>query len=181
MIAALEEAGYPAQAAPKNTVDAALPPGISAGEVNWGVGARGMVAERQDVALLSSDELAADALMLHSPPILLEVGNMTCGKCVGRVQRALQAVPGVTAASVDLAAGRARVEGGTAGAMIAALEDAGYPASVAEVWNVELAVDHMTCHKCVGRVERALKSVAGVQMVAVLLEGGRARVQSILH
>jgi len=156
MIAALEVAGYPAKAAPKDTVDAAAMP--------LGVGAPG---------------LASDDVMFRSPPIVLEVGNMTCGKCVGRVERALQAVPGVTAASVDLAAGRARVEGAAdAGAMIAALEDAGYPAQVAEVWNVELAVDHMTCHKCVGRVERALKSLAGVRAVAVLLEGGRARVQS---
>jgi len=59
----------------------------------------------------------------------LEVENMTCGKCVGRVERALRGVPGVVAVAVDLAAGRAQVEGdGDVTAMLAVLEEGGYPA-----------------------------------------------------
>ena len=41
----------------------------------------------------------------------LAVEGMTCASCVGRVERALQAVPGVVEASVNLATGRARVLG----------------------------------------------------------------------
>ena len=40
----------------------------------------------------------------------LEIEGMTCASCVGRVERALQAVPGVLDASVNLATERARVQ-----------------------------------------------------------------------
>lgn len=39
----------------------------------------------------------------------LRVGGMTCGGCVNSVTRALNAVPGVKQAEVDLAAGQATV------------------------------------------------------------------------
>jgi Cu+-exporting ATPase len=63
---------------------------------------------------------------------LLAVDGMTCASCVGRVERALAAVPGVTGASVNLAAGRAAIrypEGVVAMAdLVAAVETAGYEA-----------------------------------------------------
>ncbi len=40
----------------------------------------------------------------------ISVTGMTCGGCSGGVQRMLERSPGVTSASVDLAAGRATVE-----------------------------------------------------------------------
>ncbi|MBU0782100.1 MAG: heavy metal translocating P-type ATPase [Alphaproteobacteria bacterium] len=59
---------------------------------------------------------------------------MTCASCVGRVERALLAVPGVTAASVNLATETAQVryiEGVAASAdLIAAATTAGYPATI---------------------------------------------------
>ena len=42
---------------------------------------------------------------------LLPIGGMTCASCVSRVERALGKVPGVEAASVNLATERARVRG----------------------------------------------------------------------
>ena len=44
-----------------------------------------------------------------SQEITLEIGGMICASCVGRVERALRAVPGVTGAEVNLATERARV------------------------------------------------------------------------
>ncbi len=41
----------------------------------------------------------------------IEISGMNCQHCVAAVTRALEAVPGVTAVSMDLAAGRARVDG----------------------------------------------------------------------
>ena len=41
----------------------------------------------------------------------LIVEGMNCASCVGRVEKALQAVPGVTEAAVNLATGRATVRG----------------------------------------------------------------------
>ena len=63
----------------------------------------------------------------------LTLGGMTCASCAGRVEQALASVPGVQAASVNLATETATVAG-TAGlvrpeTLIAAVLDAGYRAS----------------------------------------------------
>ena len=42
-----------------------------------------------------------------------------------------------------------------------------------------LQVGRMTCGHCVRAVTRALEGVAGVETVAVNLEGGRARVEGV--
>ncbi|NLC60436.1 MAG: cadmium-translocating P-type ATPase [Gammaproteobacteria bacterium] len=55
---------------------------------------------------------------------------MTCASCVGRVERALQAVPGVERAAVNLATGRATVQGHVAEqALVDAIAGAGYRAA----------------------------------------------------
>lgn len=64
----------------------------------------------------------------------LKVQGMTCGGCVKHVTKALQSVPGVTQVDVDLASGRARVQGHLASGaepLIAALAQEDYPAKVA--------------------------------------------------
>lgn len=64
----------------------------------------------------------------------LSIDGMTCNSCVTRVRRALESIEGVATVAVDLLAGRARVEGTldpSAGALINALTDAGYPAQLA--------------------------------------------------
>ncbi|KAG1180776.1 hypothetical protein G6F35_016115 [Rhizopus arrhizus] len=53
----------------------------------------------------------------------LAVEGMTCASCVGRVERALRAVPGVSEASVNLATERATVRGvADVGALVAAID-----------------------------------------------------------
>ncbi|WP_422346808.1 heavy metal translocating P-type ATPase [Stenotrophomonas sp. DR009] len=63
----------------------------------------------------------------------LAVEGMTCASCVGRVERALLAVPGVSQASVNLATERATVRG-VAGvdALVAAIDKVGYAAHLIE-------------------------------------------------
>jgi copper chaperone len=62
----------------------------------------------------------------------LKIDGMTCGHCVAAVKTALEKVPGVTAAQVELASGRARVEGEPAlDALLAAVQDEGYQAAPA--------------------------------------------------
>lgn len=64
----------------------------------------------------------------------LEVQGMTCGACVKHVTKALQSVPGVNHVEVDLANGRARVQGDLspgAEPLIAALASEDYPAKLA--------------------------------------------------
>ncbi len=66
-----------------------------------------------------------------SHEIDIEIGGMTCASCVARVERALKHVPGVSAAEVNLATERARVQA-TAGLsveqLLVAVRDAGYEA-----------------------------------------------------
>lgn len=110
-------------------------------------------------------------------PIDISVLGMTCASCVGRVEKAIKAVPGVANASVNLVAERAHVE----------LEDAGQTAAVIEAIrkvgyeplerSIELKVAGMTCASCVGRVERALRAAPGVISAQVNLATERAQVQ----
>ncbi|MFC3216540.1 copper ion binding protein [Novosphingobium panipatense] len=68
-----------------------------------------------------------------SNSIDLAVDGMTCASCVGRVERALKAVPGVTDATVNLATERASVRGTASGqALVAAVAGAGYVARPVE-------------------------------------------------
>lgn len=62
-------------------------------------------------------------------PTELSIDGMTCASCVGRVERALKAIPGVTKAVVNLATERATIHGtADTATLIAAIGDAGYDA-----------------------------------------------------
>lgn len=109
----------------------------------------------------------------------LPVEGMTCASCVGRVERALNAVPGVQAAAVNLATERADLTFfGLADprAAVRAIESAGY--TVREE-TTELAIEDMTCASCVGRVEKALAQIPGVLEANVNLATERARVRHL--
>ncbi|WP_299821634.1 heavy metal translocating P-type ATPase [uncultured Jannaschia sp.] len=115
--------------------------------------------------------MLAPAPLTHTFP----VEGMSCASCVGRVERTLQAVPGVVEASVNLATERATVHGTADRAALArAVEAAGYAVPAA---TVELAVEGMSCASCTGRVERALAAVPGVTEASVNLATERATVR----
>ncbi|MBX3246918.1 MAG: heavy-metal-associated domain-containing protein [Myxococcales bacterium] len=63
----------------------------------------------------------------------LRVEGMSCGHCVGRVERALRGVEGVTEVTVSLEAGEATVAHDatrvTVDALLRAVDEAGYDAS----------------------------------------------------
>lgn len=105
----------------------------------------------------------------------LAIDGMTCASCVGRVERALRALPSIHSANVNLATARADISyfgDPDLTATIAAVRAAGY-AVVTEI--VILGVNGMTCASCVGRVERALAAVPGVVRANVNLATGRAQ------
>jgi len=109
----------------------------------------------------------------------VRVEGMTCASCVGRVEKALKALPGVTRASVNLATERAEVAFSGApdpAAVAGAIENVGY--SVAAE-TTELAVEGMTCASCVGRVEKALSRVPGVVSASVNLATEKAQVRHL--
>ncbi|MFY0398058.1 heavy metal translocating P-type ATPase [Brevundimonas naejangsanensis] len=117
--------------------------------------------------------MAAEGFRTLDLPVL----GMTCASCVGRVEKAIRAVPGVTQAQVNLAAERAQVSlspDGSAAAVAAAIRSAGYEPMQEEV---VYPVRGMTCASCVGRVEKALAAVPGVLSASVNLATERATVR----
>ena len=106
------------------------------------------------------------------------IEGMTCASCVGRVEKALQAVPGVQEVSVNLATEVATVRATTGTSfdtLRAAVDKSGY--SVGEQI-VQLGIDGMTCASCVGRVEKALLKVPGVLSAEVNLATETATVHA---
>ncbi|MFA5678256.1 MAG: heavy metal translocating P-type ATPase [Pseudomonas sp.] len=109
----------------------------------------------------------------------LPIEGMTCASCVGRVEKALARIPGVSSVVVNLATERADVQlaGPVDSAeLVQVVEKAGYKVTSL---NTELAVQNMTCASCVGRVERVLKALPGVTDVVVNLATERASVKGI--
>lgn len=67
----------------------------------------------------------------------LQVQGMSCSSCVKHVTEALRPLEGVSDVTVDLQAGRVKVSGDSDNhALLAALQDAGYPAQLATVESV---------------------------------------------
>ncbi len=123
---------------------------------------------------MNTTVLPAETLPPETARFRLE--GMTCASCVGRVERALKAVPGVETASANFGTGEATASfhaPATREAMAEALARAGYPA-VPEV--VTLSVEGMTCAACTGRVERVLKAQPGVASAVANLATRRAQV-----
>ncbi|MBT9386548.1 heavy metal translocating P-type ATPase [Pseudooceanicola sp. CBS1P-1] len=89
--------------------------------------------DRLAEAVAALDKLGYPA---RSETVTLNVESMSCASCVGRVDRALEAVPGVLEVNVNLASETARVryaEGAvTPAQLIAASAAAGYPATLPE-------------------------------------------------
>ncbi|HEX5686523.1 MAG TPA: heavy metal translocating P-type ATPase [Ideonella sp.] len=111
----------------------------------------------------------------------LPIAGMTCASCVGRVEKALKAVPGVDKVSVNLATEEASVDAaaGTDPAMLtAAVQRAGYEV---RQQTLNLKIEGMTCASCVGRVEKALAKVPGVLRVSVNLATEQASVQAVAN
>lgn len=124
----------------------------------------------------------------------LSIEGMSCQHCVDRVKKAAGAVAGVQQVDVSLENNSATIKGGAPHQVIQALTAVGYPAkprvmepesctlprttdstpaSVAEsTGGYRIQIDGMTCASCVGRVEKAILAVAGVENAAVnLVEG----------
>ncbi|WP_300033100.1 heavy metal translocating P-type ATPase [uncultured Roseobacter sp.] len=95
-----------------------------------------------------------------SQTVTLSIEKMNCASCVGRVDRALAAVTGVTEVSVNLATDTATVTGdASVGTLIRAANDAGYPARRAEADAAELGA----------RLEAAGRDLQRMTLVAAVL------------
>ena len=111
--------------------------------------------------------------------VSIPVTGMTCAACVSHVEHALEGVPSVTGAVVNLATERATVTWDSEAALeeaIDAIEDAGYGVGKSKT---TLAVIGMTCAACVSHVEGALDGVEGVLSAHVNLATERATVEYV--
>ena len=107
----------------------------------------------------------------------LSISGMTCASCVAHVEKALNELPGVEKATVNLATERATVqfanrEIGT-DVLIEAVRNSGYDVPSE---TLTLPIGGMTCASCVAHVEKGLEGVPGVTKVAVNLATERATV-----
>ena len=130
-----------------------------------------------------SASIAAPAASTAQQPagegLRLPIAGMTCASCVARVEKALNAVPGVRGASVNLATEAATIKiapSVTMAALADAVERAGYEVAHEEL---DLAIRGMTCASCVARVEKALGRVPGVLSASVNLATERAHVVAV--
>ena len=112
------------------------------------------------------------------PDLRVRLEGLHCASCVGRVERAVRSLPGVTRADVNLAASTLSVAPGDidAAAIAAAVTGAGYKAVATEQ---VFALEGLHCASCVRRVEQALLAEAGVLEATVNWATNRARVVTL--
>lgn len=115
--------------------------------------------------------------------IELSVEGMTCASCVGRVERALQAVPGVSQATVNLATERATVHGVvTTEALLAAIGKAGYEARLLDA-STRSSDDGGEARKDAERLalKRDLLLASALALPVFVLEMGSHLIPSMHH
>ena len=115
----------------------------------------------------------------------MEIGidGMTCASCVGRVEKAIAAVPGVLSASVNLATERATLKVLDAGPKMAAaiesaIRGAGYVPHAAQVDATEKAVAR---EEEQGRLKRDLLIAGGLTLPIFVLEMGGHLIPALHH
>jgi Cu+-exporting ATPase len=124
---------------------------------------------------------------------VLDVRGMHCASCVNHIEEALQKLPGVSGASVNLMTEKAVVnydpDRVSTAAMIEAVDSAGYTASVGStpaaagsaapdlVVTAEFHVSGMHCASCVNRIEGEINKLPGIESASVNLATARAQVR----
>ncbi len=114
----------------------------------------------------------------------LAITGMNCASCTGRVERALAAVPGVTAANANLATRRATVTTDPdvrPDALVSAVKGAGYGAEeVGRMQPADHAAHHHHEEEDAGRLFRSLVVAAVATLPLLMLEMG-AHLSPALH
>jgi P-type Cu+ transporter len=148
-----------------------------------------LATERAEVAFSDNPDVAGVVRAIEDTGYVakadeteLSIEGMTCASCVGRVERALKAVPGVTDAAVNLATGRASVRHLRAAVDAADLEGAvratGYEARLVGADDTyERESDARDAERV--RVGRRVLLAAGLTVPVVILEMGTHFVPAI--
>ncbi|KGJ87539.1 heavy metal translocating P-type ATPase [Colwellia psychrerythraea] len=108
----------------------------------------------------------------------LKIDGLTCASCVGRVEKALNKVIGVTEVSVNLATDTAIIQGtASQNELIEAVIETGYQVPVKVR---QFGIGKMSCASCVKRVEQALLKITGVVSASVNLATEHVQVKTLL-
>ena len=112
--------------------------------------------------------------------LVVPIDGMTCASCVANVKRALETVPGVASAQVNLATGNATLliheNNVPLKKLIQVIEDTGYQIPVSRT---NITIGGMTCASCVNAVEESLKKLKSVVSASVNLTLEKAAVEYI--
>ena len=145
-----------------------------------------VIPEECELAVEKPAVAAAKEPEAGSREYIIRVTDMACAACVANVEKAVRAVPGVSEVAVNLVEKIALVSGGEPEAVVAAIIDHGYAASLDEsslamdagaANGYEIAIGDMTCSSCVRKVEQAILAVDGVSSASVNLVEKMARVE----
>ncbi|MDH5752248.1 MAG: heavy metal translocating P-type ATPase [Deltaproteobacteria bacterium] len=108
----------------------------------------------------------------------LTIKGMTCASCVGRVERKVAGLEGISRATVNLATEQLDFTYDTERTGVQdmlpyvqkAVREAGYDSEhISTARKITVSIGGMTCASCVGRVEKALLALPGVDSAAVNL------------
>ena len=114
----------------------------------------------------------AEEMPEEKPTIVIGVGGMMCSHCTAAVEKACKSVPGVESAVANLEEKNVTVTGDAdVEALKAAIRDADYEILEPKAAKtIVIGVGGMMCGHCTAAVERACKSVPGVESAVANLE-----------
>ncbi|WP_132255088.1 heavy metal translocating P-type ATPase [Methylobacterium segetis] len=149
-------------------------PGARDVSVNLASGRASLVLGAPGAPGEAAEAVAAAGYAIPQAETVLRVEGLTCASCVGRVERALASVPGVSTASVNLATAEARVRHAdglvSAEDLVAAVEAAGYAARAEPA---AASIDPTDRHAAeAARLRRDLIAAAILSLPIVVLDMG---------
>lgn len=116
--------------------------------------------------------------------VTLLIAGMTCASCSQRLEKALQAAPGVVSAGVNFPAEKAYVEYDPSltseEKIIDVAAKTGYTAKLAQnpaIKSVVINIYGMTCSACVNRLQKSLDALPGVEEASINFASEKAHVK----
>ena len=147
--------------------------GVRDVNVNLAAETATVTLDRPDATAAMTSALEAAGYPARTETFRIAIADMSCASCVGRVERALAAVPGIVSAEVNLASGEARVRvlsGVPLTRVLDASAAAGYPATSADAPAARPA--DTTKAEESDRLRRGMRTAALLTLPVVILEMG---------
>ncbi len=134
----------------------------------------------------SPTEKGTGTARTRSQSLTVPIEGMSCASCVAKIEQGLQATPGVTRASVNLATEKAAVDFRpdqvSRDRILETIRSLGYTphleaAGTGTTTTLTIPVEGMSCASCVAKIEQGLQATPGVLRASVNLATEQATVQ----